>query len=248
MVNILRCRQSTLNSFSKLSLLAVTFFTVIFTSSVSAQALFAYKGTSGTITFTSRKPSDKNYWLVNPKTPKFSIIVHRGLGYSWSPYPKPSKYDDLIRELAKKHKVEAALVKAVMHVESAFNTHAKSSAGAQGLMQLMPATARRFGVSDSHHPIDNMSGGIKYLRWLYERFEGNLRFVLAGYNAGEGAVDRYKGIPPYTETQDYVRKVLKMAELYRCDFSGENKSCKAAQLVNKNPEDVKLSARAMPKG
>lgn len=211
-------------------------FVLFFTNISFAQQLYAFKGSSGTITFTSKKPTtSKDYWIVSPQTPKFSVMVHRGLGYNWSPYPKPTKYDDLIKEMAKKHQVEAALVKAVMHVESAFNAHAKSSAGAQGLMQLMPATARRFGVYDSYHPIDNLSGGIKYLRWLYERFEGNLRYVLAGYNAGEGAVDQYRGIPPYRETQDYVKKVLKMAELYRCDFSGEKKSCKEESRV-KNVE------------
>lgn len=213
-----------------------------------AQQLFAYKGSSGTVTFTSRKPTNKKFWIVSPRTPKFSIVVHRGLGYNWSPYPKPTKYDDLIKELAKKHQLEAALVKAVMHIESAFNSHAKSSAGAQGLMQLMPATARRFGVSDSFHPIDNLSGGIKYLRWLFERFDGNLRYVLAGYNAGEGAVDQYGGIPPYKETQDYVKKVLKMAELYRCDFKGELKSCKNNKNINSTNLNAKLSHSIAPKG
>lgn len=215
----------------------VFLYSLAFPHESIAQQLYSYKDSSGTITFTSKKPIDKKYTIVSPRTPKFSIVVHRGLGYDWSPYPKPSKYDDLIKEIAKKYQVEAALIKAVMHVESAFNAHAKSHAGAQGLMQLMPATARRFGVYNSYHPIDNLSGGVKYLRWLYDRFEGNIRYVLAGYNAGEGAVDQYGGIPPYRETQDYVKKVLKMAELYRCDFSGENKNCKnnsAAKIPSYN--------------
>ncbi len=222
---------------TKISYLFVFFFLLHFSATPAvSQQLFSYKSSSGTITFTSKKPANKSYKIVSPKTPKFSIVVHRGLGYNWSPYPKATKYDDLIKEMAKKHQVEAAVIKAVMHIESAFNTQAKSSAGARGLMQLMPATAKRFGVYDSHHPIENLSGGIKYLRWLYERFNGNLRLVLAGYNAGEGAVDQYKGIPPYRETQDYVKKVLKMAEMYRCDFKGEDPSCKNKKLGKKTSD------------
>ncbi len=196
-------------------------YSLIFSQTLSAEQLYSYRSDSGSLTFTSRRPEGKNFKVVDPKTPKYSIIFHRGLGYNWSSKPKPTSYDSLILELAKKYKVEAAVVKAVIHIESAFNARAVSSSGARGLMQLIPATARRFGVTDSFHPIDNMTGGIKYLSWLFERFNGNLRHVLAGYNAGEGAVDQYGGIPPYRETQDYVKKVIKMADLYRDNFTGD---------------------------
>ena len=83
--------------------------------------------------------------------------------------------------------------------------HARSHAGAQGLMQLMPATARRFGCHNPHDPAANIAAGTKYLSWLLKRFEGNVELALAGYNAGEGSVDKYNGIPPYRETQNYVR-------------------------------------------
>ncbi|EEE36655.1 transglycosylase, Slt family [Rhodobacteraceae bacterium KLH11] len=104
--------------------------------------------------------------------------------------------------------VSPALVLAVISVESAGKTQAVSSAGARGLMQLMPATAERFGVADSFKPEQNIEGGVRYLNWLMEEFGEDPILVLAGYNAGEGAVHKHSGVPPYAETRDYVPKVL----------------------------------------
>lgn len=117
-------------------------------------------------------------------------------------------YDIIIESIADKYGVARGLVKAVMHTESSFNPYARSPVGAQGLMQLMPATARRFNVSNSYDPQQNIEGGVKYLSWLMRRFNGDLRLVLAAYNAGEGNVDKYGGIPPFKETQNYVKRVL----------------------------------------
>jgi soluble lytic murein transglycosylase-like protein len=116
---------------------------------------------------------------------------------------------------ARKFGVEEAIVRAIMHAESAFNPNALSRAGAQGLMQLMPATARRFGVTNAYDPAQNIHGGVEYLAWLLKRFNGDLTLASAGYNAGEGAVDRHKGVPPYSETQRYVQRVAVLAERYR---------------------------------
>ncbi|GGX49135.1 hypothetical protein GCM10007385_16650 [Tateyamaria omphalii] len=104
--------------------------------------------------------------------------------------------------------VSPALVLAVMMVESAGKPDAQSGAGAQGLMQLMPDTAARFGVEDSFAPDENIAGGVRYLDWLMDTFDRDPVLVLAGYNAGEGAVRTHKGVPPYAETRDYVPKVL----------------------------------------
>ena len=104
--------------------------------------------------------------------------------------------------------VSPALVLAVIGIESAGNTDAVSSAGAQGLMQLIPATATRFGVSDATDPAQNIKGGVAYLNWLMDRFDSDPLMVLAAYNAGEGAVTANSGVPPYAETRDYVPKVL----------------------------------------
>ena len=111
--------------------------------------------------------------------------------------------------------VSPALVLAVMMVESSGKIDAQSSAGAQGLMQLMPATAARFGVEDSFEPAQNISGGVKYLNWLMETFDRDPVLVLAGYNAGEGAVRTHQGVPPFAETRDYVPKVLATFQVAR---------------------------------
>ncbi|KAF1694746.1 lytic transglycosylase domain-containing protein [Pseudoxanthomonas daejeonensis] len=126
-----------------------------------------------------------------------------------------SAYQAEIAAAAREFGVEEAVVRAVIHAESAYNPLALSHAGAQGLMQLMPPTARRFGVVDSYDATQNIRGGVQYLAWLLKRFNGDLTLAAAGYNAGEGAVDRHKGVPPYSETQRYVQRVGILAERYR---------------------------------
>jgi len=104
--------------------------------------------------------------------------------------------------------VDPRFVHAVIQQESRYKNQAVSHAGAQGLMQLMPATAKRFGCDDPHDAAANIKAGTKYLAWLLKRFDGDVTRALAGYNAGEGAVDKYDGIPPYSETQNYVRRII----------------------------------------
>lgn len=111
--------------------------------------------------------------------------------------------------------VDPMLVRAVVHAESAFNPSAVSPKGAQGLMQLMPGTAARFGVTDPFDPKQNVDAGVRYLAWLLERFAGDARLATAAYNAGEGAVDRHGGVPPYAETEAYVVKVEALTHAYR---------------------------------
>jgi hypothetical protein len=117
------------------------------------------------------------------------------------------EYDNHIIDAGAAHGVSADLIKAVIQAESEFDRLAVSSKGAQGLMQLMPFTARRFGVGDAFDPRQNIFGGTQYLRFLLDMFNGNVALALAGYNAGENAVTRYGGIPPYKETQNYVEKI-----------------------------------------
>jgi soluble lytic murein transglycosylase-like protein len=119
------------------------------------------------------------------------------------------KFAELISLVSKRHQLDADLVHAVVRAESAYDPNAVSSAGAVGLMQLMPATARQYGVKNRRDPAQNLLGGSRFLRYLIRRFDNDLSLALAAYNAGEGAVMRYgKRIPPYRETQNYVRKVL----------------------------------------
>ena len=117
-------------------------------------------------------------------------------------------YADLVVSLANKHEVDWRLVAAVMRAESNFNPRAVSPKGAQGLMQLMPATARLYRVTDPYDPVQNIDAGVRHLKMLIQRFPGKLDLVLAAYNSGEKTVDRFKGIPPFSETRSYVKKVL----------------------------------------
>jgi soluble lytic murein transglycosylase-like protein len=113
----------------------------------------------------------------------------------------------LVREAAERHHMDPALVRAVIETESGWNARAKSNKGALGLMQLIPTTAVRFGVNDAFSPQQNVDAGVRYLKTLLERYNGNLDLALAAYNAGEGAVDRAHGVPAFRETRDYVQKV-----------------------------------------
>lgn len=120
-----------------------------------------------------------------------------------------SKFDKLIVEAAKKFDVDAALVSAVIKAESDFNARELSDKGARGLMQLMPSTAERFGVTDSYDPVANIYGGVRYLRWLLKTFNGNADLAVAAYNAGEGNVWKYNGVPPFRETITYINRIAK---------------------------------------
>ena len=114
---------------------------------------------------------------------------------------------NLVRQLAPRYEVDPKLALAVISVESAFNVRAISPKNAQGLMQLIPETAQRFRVKNAFDPSENIKGGLAYLQWLLAFFKGNVSLVAAAYNAGERAVERYRGVPPYPETRDYVRKI-----------------------------------------
>jgi soluble lytic murein transglycosylase-like protein len=128
--------------------------------------------------------------------------------------PRPvvdSRYDDLIRQHAGQHGLSLELVRAVIKAESNFNPYAISPKGAMGLMQLMPATARELGVADPFHPGENIRGGVSYLASLLARYDQKVELALAAYNAGPGSVERYGAIPPYRETQNYVKKITTAA-------------------------------------
>jgi soluble lytic murein transglycosylase-like protein len=164
--------------------------------------------------------SGRNFW-VNAEPPvqtKLTFAKQRSAIYmpaeaSFSGRGRPAVSIDrdgaekLVQEAASRHQVDPALVRAVIETESNWNPAARSRKGAIGLMQLIPTTAQRFGVNDAYSPQQNVDAGVRYLKALLERYDGNLDLALAAYNAGEGAVDRAHGIPAFRETRDYVQKV-----------------------------------------
>jgi soluble lytic murein transglycosylase-like protein len=141
--------------------------------------------------------------LSAPKTAETFVSVSE----AYHPVPATIAYNDVIAEAAGLYGLDPNLIRAVIHAESAFNPFAVSRAGARGLMQLMPDVAEELNVFDPFDPRQNIFGGARYLKWLLDRHHGNIDLAVASYNAGPGAVDRYKGIPPYRETRNYVKTI-----------------------------------------
>lgn len=174
--------------------------------------IYLYKAPGGALKF-SNAPVETDFELYLPTASNW----YRNWGKSSLGAihgERRQAFDKIIREAAYRHGVDESLVKAVIRVESDFRARAVSPKGALGLMQLMPATARRHRVQRVFEPRDNVDGGVQHLRYLIRRYKGNLVFALAAYNAGEGAVDKYHGIPPYAETQGYVTRVLAYQKRY----------------------------------
>lgn len=226
-------------------------FGVIGATSVNLSAyagqMYIYKDKNGSTLLTNRKSSDQS--LTKIKATYYAdsnIHSYSNWGSSEAAVlPSYSRgknaYDHIIRQAAQTHGVSEGLIKAVMHTESGFNSNARSPVGAQGLMQLMPATARRFNVSNAYDPQQNIFGGAKYLGWLIKRFNGNTSLALAAYNAGEGNVAKYGGIPPFRETQDYVRRVTsRYSNLYAGGISSANSNTNA--LVSESASQGQLIA------
>ena len=180
---------------------AALFALGLFASEARAGGLYHYVDEQGVLHF-SNVPNDRRYVRIEEK--KRSA-------------PRVRSYDLLIVEAANAHGVPPALVKAVVASESSFNPKAVSAKGAQGLMQLMPATARSLGVEQPLHVEQNLDGGVRYLRSLIDRY-GDWSRAIAAYNAGPTAVDRYGGVPPYAETRQYVDRVLTYYRRYHGDF------------------------------
>lgn len=217
----------------KITLISLIFLSL--STSAYSEKITTYEDVNGTPLFTNKtkplkKVAETYYASADPR------LNNQTLRNKFRPSKNNSAFDSIIHSASKKHGVDPKLIKAVIQTESAFNTQAVSPVGAQGLMQLMPATARRFNVSNSFNAEQNINAGAHYLSWLLKRFNGDVRLALAGYNAGEGNVDKYGGIPPFKETQNYVVTVL----------AHYNKSG-ASNLSINNPISVSSNATARNK-
>lgn len=183
--------------------------------------LFVYQMPGGSRMLTDHLLSDPNYKLVRTGQAKHGAgLLLAGRNRQFFRI-NPRAYDKLIARMAKAHDVEGSLIKAVMHVESEFNPYATSRKGAAGLMQLMPATAYEYGVDNVYDPAQNIEAGVLHLKYLLQRYHSR-KLAIAAYNAGQGNVDRYKGIPPYSETRSYVRKVLRYSKIYKAEFKRDS--------------------------
>jgi soluble lytic murein transglycosylase-like protein len=169
-------------------------------SAPASADVYYYKDSQGVLTFTN-VPNHGGY--------------RRMIRDNTAPSTVNGSYEELILAASGRHNVNADLIRAVIKAESDFRSNARSQKGAMGLMQLMPETARLHNVADAYDPGENVEGGVRHLKMLLERYQGDLQLSLAAYNAGSGAVEKHGGIPPFAETQEYVRRVLRFYDSYR---------------------------------
>jgi soluble lytic murein transglycosylase-like protein len=209
------------------------FLYLALSTAVFAQNLFEVTEADGSMTYTTVKPKagvkyktikttsySKNK-SINKSNNSGGVAQKSGSNSEngvWLIKTVQTNYDNFIISISQRYDIDPALVKAVIHIESAFNPRAKSPVGAMGLMQLMPFTAKRYGVEDPYDPEDNIRGGVKYLKMLLNRYHGQQRLALAAYNAGEDIVDRHRVIPSYAETTAYVDKVEQAYKVYQKKF------------------------------
>jgi soluble lytic murein transglycosylase-like protein len=199
-------------------LLCIVFLLCVVTKA-SARPIYVYQQADGSKKFSTQPP---------PSGTSAKVFTARKSTFSWyNPKPmygglslyKQNKhtFDAYIKDASLKSGIEYSLIKAVIHAESGFNPKAISPKGARGLMQLLPSTAKDMGVADIHSPTDNIAGGTKYLKLLLKRYNGDTVRALAAYNAGMDWVDKYKGVPPFEETQKYVKIVARLRDRYSSD-------------------------------
>jgi soluble lytic murein transglycosylase-like protein len=183
---------------------------------VGKAEIYRYKDASGITVLTSVKPRVANYAVYDENCDKGLFGCVRKVKRSKHRFRiKPTAYRHQVLRASSRFGVDSALIRAVMHAESAFKKNAISKKGAMGLMQLMPATAERFGVKDVFNAEQNINGGTRYLRYLLKMFNDDIVLASAAYNAGENAVKKYNGVPPYPETRNYVSKVARLHRAYK---------------------------------
>jgi soluble lytic murein transglycosylase-like protein len=175
-----------------------------FVVSTAMADVYAFKDKNGVVTFTNV-----------PNHPGFRRVFRDAGRPATSNGAVDSDYDGYIQNASGRYNIDPDLIRAVIKAESDFKVSARSNKGAMGLMQLMPDTARLHNVNDAYNPGENVEGGARHLRMLLDRYQGDLELSLAAYNAGSAAVEKHRGIPPFPETKEYVRRVLRFYDSYR---------------------------------
>ena len=195
------------------NLLLLTIF--VFAQSTNAKSLKVYKhvDSKGVIHYSSKKPEVKNFRILNIKCPECGW--KNKVNWMTTPLVK-NKFEKEIQAAALKWGVKPSLIKAIIHAESSFKPGVQSSAGAQGLMQLMPATQKTYSVKNPYDPNQNIQAGTEYLKHLLKKYNNNVKLSLAAYNAGETAVKKYgNSVPPYRETENYIKRVTTLQKRYK---------------------------------
>ncbi len=195
---------------------AVSLLTLAFASSAFSAAIYKFRDRKGVINYTNVLPKGVTPQIVMVYCP--ACDPSSKVDFSHVKL-KITDFGPHIKAAIAKNPVDEALVRAIIQAESAYNPYALSKAGAQGLMQLMPGTAAQYGVSDSYDAQQNINGGVAYLRFLLDMFDGDVRLASAAYNAGENNVLKYAGVPPFAETQVYVQRVGQLYTRYRADIA-----------------------------
>ena len=205
---------------------ACMMFVCVASQATNADKTYVYKEADGTVWYSNVAPASQD-------STRFQLVAVKGRSTATSSCHgmtteklnhRAVSYDSTIQKFSREFKVDSKLVKAVVRNESCFDKMAVSRAGAQGLMQLMPPTARSLGVDDAFNAEQNLRGGIKYLSELINRYDNNLALALAAYNAGPGTVEKFNGVPPYAETERYVENVMKSYRTYLQDYLQQDAS------------------------
>ena len=218
--------------------------TLAVTSSAFAAAIYKFRDRKGVINYTNVLPRGVTPQIVMVYCPACDPTSKVDFSHVQL---KTTDFGPHIKVAIAKNPVDEALVRAIIQAESAYNPYALSKAGAQGLMQLMPGTAAQYGVSDSYDAQQNINGGVAYLRFLLDMFDGDVRLASAAYNAGENNVLKYAGVPPFAETQVYVQRVGQLYQRYRANIAArEAKSALPVAIAAANPAAIAPAAALNP--
>jgi hypothetical protein len=223
-----------------LSYTLVSLMTLAFASSAFSAAIYKFRDRKGVINYTNVLPKGITPQIVMVYCPACDPTSKVDFGHIKL---KTTDFGPHIKAAIAKNPVDEALVRAIIQAESAYNPFALSKAGAQGLMQLMPGTAAQYGVSDSYDAQQNINGGVAYLRFLLDMFDGDVRLASAAYNAGENNVLKYAGVPPFAETQVYVQRVAQLYSRYRTEIAARE-AAPVAQVAAINPVAAQIAKNA----